>query len=209
MTTSFLTSRNIHYILSTNPDAARRMNRTLDGYERVWVDAAKREMRWTAKEWLHQLARYHSPDDFLTKSKQARLHGHFTETYRELYGMAKKPTRTNFDRAEWKGFLERRLTDSELEAFDSEELDPAEILVSLDKLAGDGLEFKLSYSGKLKAYTATMIDQRHGSKTAGYALSAADEVGLKALAMLLYKYLVVLDGELSSLLDAERPARRG
>lgn len=123
--------------------------------------------------------------------------------------MPKKAAPTTFERSEWKGFLERKLTDAELADFDSQVVKAEEVLVSLEKLAGDGFQFKLSYSDKLKAFTATLVDQNPKSKTAGYALSAADDTAFKALSMLLYKFLVVLDGDLNALLTAERPSRRG
>lgn len=209
MSTSFLTSYTVQFVLSANPNVAQRLNTCLTGYEAVWVRAMKDKLRRLADEWVRLMSTYTSPDNFLEKAKQGKIHGEFLLTFRELYGMPKKTARTNYERAEWKGFLERRLTDDELEAFDNEVIDPAEIMVSIDKLAGDGYQFKLSYSGALKAYTATMIDQQADRKTAGYALSAADDTALKALAMVLYKFLVILDGDLAQLLNTERPARRG
>lgn len=209
MSTSFLTSYTVQIVLDANPLAVERLTRPLPGYERIWTDAMRRDLTTLANRWSGLLSSYYSPDNFLEKAKQGKVHGEFMTRFRELYNMPRKQAPRNFDRVEWKGFLERRLTDAELEAFDNEILNPAEILVSIDKLAGEGFQFKLSYSGMLRAYTATMIDQRQGSRTVGYALSAADDSGLKALGMLLYKFLVVLDGDIEQLLDAERPARRG
>lgn len=206
---AFLGTFTVQYVLRINPDALALVQGELPGFTRVWLQAQQRDLTRLATDWARLLASYTSPDNFLEKSKQAKLHGEFITKLRNTYNMPRKQVVTNNNAPEWKGFLERKLTEAELDDFDKQKVKAEELLTALDALAEDGYQFKLSYSGKLKAYTATMVDQNSARKTAGYALSAADGTGIKALAMVMYKHLEVLERDWTILLSADRPARRG
>lgn len=124
--------------------------------------------------------------------------------------MPKKPIpRNTNERPEWKGFIERRMSDAELEAFDNDQATDTDILAATVELAVSGYDIKLSYSERLKAFTCTLVDQDSSRKTAGYALSAQDATGREALRMACYKHFVILEGDWTHLLGGTPTVRRG
>jgi len=166
-------------------------------------------LRAKAEQIFALMASYYSPDNFFEKYRAANAFAEFRMIYTEFYMPARKVQPTTGDRPEWQGFLERRLSDMELQAFDEHEWNAVEILAALDEMMLSGYKVTLSYQSKDKAFTATVMDQRKGSMTAGYALSATDGTGFGALCMLLYKHIEILSGEWGILLGEGRPTRRG
>lgn len=121
----------------------------------------------------------------------------------------RKPTPTQTNRPEWKGFLERNLTDGELEAADAWQPKPIQIFELVHALLEDGYDLSLSYNHNFKAATATIKDVRESRATGGYALSAKDDNGAAALKLVLYKHFTVLDRDWSQLLDQPKRSKRG
>lgn len=196
-------------VVNRLPDLHKRIAPPKGTIEHATLTYAQHCMRLDAKEFMRLLQSYSSPDNFMEKRKTSQTLTRFYVAYERVF-MPKKPTanRTN-ERPEWKGFLERRLTDAELEAFDNEVTTDEDILAATVEITYAGYDVKLSYSERLTAYTCTLVDQDANRKTAGYALSAQDTTGREALRMALYKHFVILEQNWSSLLGGSPTVRRG
>lgn len=124
--------------------------------------------------------------------------------------MGKKlETAKAWDKVEWKGFLERPLTDVELEECDGWHAQPHEIWELIEGITTDGYQFQLSYSQVTNMGTATMTDRNNKRATAGYALSAKDENCAAACKALLYKHFSVLKADWSELVGKPVRGKRG
>lgn len=113
------------------------------------------------------------------------------------------------NRPEWKGFLERPLTEAELDALDNWKPKPAELFELVHALLEDGYNLSLSYSAKTKSATCTLKDEHPDRATAGYALSSHDTDGLSALKMAMYKHHSALERNWAPLTGTPPKARRG
>lgn len=117
--------------------------------------------------------------------------------------------RSQNDRAEWIGFLDRRLSDDELAALDESKPKPTELWAAIDDIIAAGYRFILSYNKRTKLASVTLIDDNPERKTGGYALSSSDTDGAGALKMAVFKHVVLLERDWSSLLDQPAKVRRG
>lgn len=126
-----------------------------------------------------------------------------------MAGKARSTKNWQDDKATWQGFLERRLTDSELEALDAWQPDAAEVWGMVDDMIQAGYRFTLSYNTRTKLATVTIIDDNVSRKTAGFALSTADGDGALALKAALYKHVTLLSGDWAALLATPPRGRRG
>lgn len=124
--------------------------------------------------------------------------------------MAKKQaTSTVFDRPEWKGFLERTMTEQELLDADNLKLRPVDLWEHVDLAIASGFDFSFSYQAKTKTCTVTMKDQRPNSLTAGYALSAKGADAMDAVKLMLYKHEALLASDWNVLLQLPKRPTRG
>lgn len=113
------------------------------------------------------------------------------------------------DRAEWVGFIDRRLSDDEIAALDESKPKPSELWSAIDDILSDGYRFILSYNKRTKLSSVTLVDDNPDRKTGGYALSSSDTDGAGALKMAVFKHVVLLERDWSSLLDQPAKVRRG
>lgn len=112
-------------------------------------------------------------------------------------------------KAEWKGFLDYRLSDDELQELDNWKPKPNELWAEIDEAIGAGYRFTLTYNAKTHLASCTIIDDSNMRPSGGYALSSADSDGASALKMAIFKHLK-LDRVWNSLLDKPQPlGRRG
>lgn len=167
------------------------------------------KMQYDARQMMLIMATYYQPDNLFEKSRFSKLFATFQVEYRSVFMPKAKATTTPPARPEWKGFLERRLSETELEAFDNDKASDADIIAAATEVAVAGYDLKLSYSGKLTAFTCTLVDQDPSRKTAGYALSSQDTSAREALRMALYKHFVTLEGDWTPLLGGSPTIRRG
>lgn len=174
----------------------------IDGYVILHVCAV-------ADGLLSRAANWRNPNDYFSSPVMWRRLLTFQEGRDAI--MAKQTRNKNWadNKAQWQGFLERRLTDDELDALDAWQPDAAEVWGCVDDLIQAGYRFTLSYNVRTKLATATLIDDTAERKTGGYALSAADEDGALALKALVFKHTTVLAGDWAALLSAPPKARRG
>jgi hypothetical protein len=113
------------------------------------------------------------------------------------------------NKAEWKGFVDRRLSEAELAACDDWQPDAAEVWALVDDLIQARYRFTLSYSSTTKLATVTIIDDDAERKTGGLALATADEDGASALKAALFKHVTVLGGSWETLILAPTRGKRG
>lgn len=125
--------------------------------------------------------------------------------------MAAKKTGANrdFQRGDWQGFLEYRLSDAELLAAAEWEVSDTDIVEAIVNLIAKGYNLKTSYSVKTGAATATLIAGQEQGKLSGWAVSAKGTDGRDALKLLFYKHYHALDEDWTPLLDVGRPVARG
>lgn len=121
----------------------------------------------------------------------------------------KKTTPTFASRPEYKGFLEYKLSDVELEECDGWHEKDEEIWEYVHALIENNYDVSLSYSHKSKLTTVTLKDQSPTRKTAGYYLSAQDESATAAIKLAIWKHFKVLEQDWTRLLDQPVKARRG
>ena len=112
-------------------------------------------------------------------------------------------------KAEWKGFLDFRLTDEELTELDQWKPKPIELWAEIDVMITAGFRLTLTYNAKTHLASCTIIDDSNTRPSGGFALSSADGDGALALKMAVFKHLK-LDRTWVSLLDKPQPlGRRG
>jgi len=112
-------------------------------------------------------------------------------------------------KAEWKGFLDFRLTDDELNELDQWKPKPTELWSEIDEMITAGYRLTLTYNAKTHLASCTIIDDSNTRPSGGFALSSADTDGALALKMAVFKHLK-LERTWVSLLDKPQPlGRRG
>jgi hypothetical protein len=112
-------------------------------------------------------------------------------------------------KAEWKGFLDFRLTDDELNELDQWKPKPSELWIEIDGMIQSGIRCTLTYNAKTHLASCTLIDDSNTRPSGGFALSSADTDGALALKMAVFKHMK-LDRTWASLLDKPMPlGRRG
>jgi hypothetical protein len=158
---------------------------------------------------LIRAASYRQPEDLFTRSK-------FATDLIEFFALSegenmppRKTQRSQSDRAEWKGFLDRRLDEGELEALDSWKPKPTELFELIDHMMDDDYRLTLSYNKRTKLASCTVIDDQPGRKTAGYAISTSDENAAAALKAAVFKHIHILNSSWDALLEVPPKARRG
>ena len=103
-------------------------------------------------------------------------------------------------KAEWKGFLDYRLSEDELAELDNWKPKPNELWAEIDEAIGAGYRFTLTYNSKTHMASCTMIDDSNMRPSGGFALSSSDADGALALKMQVFKHLK-LERVWNSLLD--------
>lgn len=128
----------------------------------------------------------------------------------EAYTMAgRKATTQGYQKPEWKGFVERVLSEDELAQCDEWKPKPAEIIEAMCALSQAGYDLKISYNAAKEQGNATLVDQRAKLPTTGYALSARGTNCADALKILVYKHYHLLGGDWSTLLSQTPRTKRG
>lgn len=183
---------------------------------REWHDSrddGTRELRWHIQITADDLMRYitswrERTDAFLSRRIYHSLQL-IREDYAKMAGRKRKDAIPDDSRAAWKGFLDRRLTDGELEELDNWKPKPADIFAAVDDMIQNGYRFTLSYNKQTKLASCTIIDDNNTRASGGYALSNADTDGAMALKMAVYKHVTLLSKDWSQLLDQPVRSRRG
>lgn len=148
--------------------------------------------------------------DYFSNAPNIQSLSRFSIIYQEGLLMAKNVTPAkDFKRTEWKGFLERPMTDAELASADEWEVSDVQLIEGILALTNNGYKLTLSYSGKAKTATATLMAGDDHGRLAGYALSAKGADGREAIKLLMYKHYHLLEELWLPLLEVRPPIRRG
>jgi len=118
----------------------------------------------------------------------------------ELDFMPRKATKTA-KRATWKGFLDFRLGEGELQELDEWKPKAPEIWESVDTLLRSNIRVTLSYSSATQTSTCTLIDDDPERASGGWALASSDSDGALALKAAIFKHFMVLEASWERLLD--------
>jgi len=183
---------------------------------REWVDnEATNQLLFTWSIWvlsselMTRLASYRSEGDLWQKQRFYGRVAYLREEFAMARGTAKRDAIKDTDKAEWKGFLDYRLTDEELNDLDNWKPKPTEIWAEVDGAIAAGYRFTLTYNAKTHLASCTIIDDNPTRPSGGYALSSSDEDGALALKMAVFKH-VRLDRTWQSLLGKPQlKAKRG
>lgn len=171
--------------------------------DRLW------QMALSADVLLIRAASYRESFDLFSRPKFWTELYLFSHLSGRADGMAVKGQRKQEERAAWKGFLDCRLTDEQLELLDEWKPKPTEVFVMVDEMLAGDFRLTLSYNKRTKLASCTIIDDSPSRKTGGWALSTSDENGAAALKAAVYKHRTVLEGDWSVLLDTSPKSRRG
>lgn len=155
------------------------------------------------------LRAWNKPTNLLDNARFARQFAtqriHFWETI-----MAKKLTTAKaFERVAYQGFLERPMSDVELEECDGWHAQPNEIFELIEAVTQDAYQLTISYSQERNEGTATLMDRNPKRKTGGWMLSSKGENCADALKLLLFKHFQLLQRDWDTLAGATRSTRRG
>lgn len=171
--------------------------------ERIWLAAL------SADVLLIRAASYRETFDLFSRPKFWTELFLFSQLSGGETGMAAKGQRKQEDRAAWKGFLDFRLSDGQLEELDAWKPKPTEIFTIIDQMLADDFRLTLSYNKRTKLSSCTIIDDSPARKSGGFALSTQDDNGAAALKAAVYKHYTVLQGDWLPLLDTSSKSRRG
>lgn len=170
---------------------------------RLWLRAL------CADVLLIRATSYRQPEDLFTRPRFWSDLLEFLALNEGATMARSKVQRSQADRAEWKGFLDRRLSDEELEELDNWKPKPIEVFAIVDEMMAADFRMTLSYSKRTGLASCTVIDDDPKRKTAGYALSTADENCAAALKAAVFKHAIVLKSDWSVLVEQPPKARRG
>lgn len=151
---------------------------------------------------------YHSTNLFMNAAFTTNL-VRFTEGMNFIMAGKRTSKPNNSERPEWKGFIDFTLSDGHLEVFDNMQIDHVATWEQVAGLLESGYRMTHSYNGNNKTFTATLIDNRNDSKTAGWALSAQSDEYRDAINILLYKHLIAMEGDWTEWVNPTRRAKRG
>ena len=172
------------------------------------IDAEWR-LLWFAETLMRRCLSHRQKTNLFENYSFWRTFYAFSEERSNMAGRKRNPERRTDDRAVWQGFLDLRLNDEQLVALDASKPKPSDLFASVDDIAQAGYRFMLSYNNRTKLVSVTLVDDNPDRATGGYALSSSDEDAAGALKMAIYKHMVLLEGDWSSLLDKPARSRRG
>jgi len=181
-----------------------------------WRAAKERglgEFLWQAEILSVDLIRYvaswrEGHDAFLSRRIYSKLYL-LAEDLAIMATRKRKDAIRDDSKAAWKGFLDRRMTEGELDELDAWKPKPLDIFSTVDAMIQDGYRLTLSYNKQTKLASVTIIDDNNSRTSGGYALSNADTDGALALKMAVYKHTVLLNSNWEGLLDQPVKSRRG
>lgn len=171
--------------------------------EGVWWD---REVVLLADDLLKRVLSWYEDANIFTNSTFSGKLSRYRKVLDTVTDNKKKDSKTA-KRAAWKGFLDFRLDDDQLQELDEWQPSATEIFDQVDAILLVGFRLTLSYNPLTKLANCTVIDDRSDQASGGFALSTADSSCALALKAAVFKHWLVLQGDWSSLLD--KPSQGG
>jgi len=193
------------------PRSAAAFDFSRAGHARWKAEALERGIgdvgifRAFAEDLLLYCATWYNNHDCITSPRFA---ARWAIARKELPTMARNAKNNAPKRADWKGFLDYRLTEDELNELQEWQPTPAEIWESVDTLLQGDYRVTLSYSSATKIATCSIIDDSRERASGGWALSSAHVDGAQALKAAVFKHFLKFNGDWTPLLDAGAPTGR-
>ena len=112
--------------------------------------------------------------------------------------------------AEWGGYVNLKVNENERSDFDGWQIEEAaNISPYLEDQAIEGLKLSVSYDAENSTYIATFTGAGCINDPARYCLTARSDTLAEATNLLLYKHVVLLDGDWSSYMPNTNRAKFG
>lgn len=163
-----------------------------------------------ADDLMRMAASHRQPENLFERSRFYSTVAAFRGVNDIMAGKRGKQVVMDSDKANWQGFVERRLTDPELEELDGWKPKPSEIWAEVDAMLGEGYRLTLSYNKASRAASCTIICDAKDKAWGGYGLSSFDGDCAAALKMAIFKHALLLQRDWTPLLSpSDKPARRG
>lgn len=197
------------------PKTSRKFDvQPLNGVE--WAESRNDgSLAFTWSQWLtscdllSRAASFRGQGDLFQAAKFYPLVSKLRGEFAMARGEKKRDPIPDTSKAEWKGFLDYRLSDDELAELDNWKPKPIELWLEVDEMIKAGYRLTLTYNSRTHLASCTLIDDSNMRPTGGFAISSADDDGALALKMAVFKHLK-LDRTWVSLLDKPQPkGRRG
>jgi len=160
-----------------------------------------RTLVYMARE-LEQCLRSHRQSTDVNTHRRFVLKQLAFDTLWRQFVMAKqqgKPTDAN--RSEWKGFVELRLSETQLTELDTWKCPPAATFELLSRLVFGGYRWTASYNPQRKLACVVITANSPDIKWNGYGMSSFDTDCYAAAKMAVYKHFYVLNEDWTLLLD--------
>lgn len=179
-------------------------------WKNLRYQSACRRCETQARLLVARLERHYLPTNFFDLRDILEIFARLTNTIEgEIVMATKSKKQPAFERAEWKGFLDVRLTDAQLEEADAWKCSPLQMLEGVHVLAMEGYKLTVSYSAQAGCSTATLMAGTQQGTASGYAVSARGENSADALKLLLFKHHFVLERDWTKLLTQPPAKKRG
>jgi len=175
-----------------------------DKAHEAWVIAT------LSDDLLRMVTSHRQPENFFERRRSYEILSILRERMAEMAGRKKADAVRDTQKAEWQGFLERRLSDDELQALDEWKPKPSEVWSELDGMVAAGYRVTLTYNAREKSACATIIADGKALAWGGFALSSFDGDCALALKMAIFKHAVLLQRDWTPLMSPDaKHVRRG
>lgn len=169
---------------------------------------AKEDFALLSVKFLNYLRSYRQPVNGWTSPKALTYHTLLTNLFYEVIYMTTKPRTPNRPKGQPElEFLDVTLSDADFEALDTAKISASQLVANLVAAVESGFRFSYSYKPETKKANAMFTDTRVGSPTKDKAVSAFSDNCADAMRILLYKHVVVLEGDWSRVNQTQRPRR--
>lgn len=157
------------------------------------------------ESWRQRVNLFSAPNFSLTFTRFREAHAIMTK---QSFNRAQPQPKAQF-----RGFLEYRLTDDQLAELDEWQPSAMDVFAYCDKLLTGGIKISLSYNERTKLATCSLMDERkklsdgEPNPAGGYMLSTSDTSCSLALKAGIYKHFMALEASWTALID--RPSQGG
>ena len=126
------------------------------------------------------------------------------KTQKEIRKSGSEPV--SFDKIQW---VFNNLSDGELEMFDNNPLSYPQISDGIHRLIESGFKLSLKFDAFSECIQITAVCNEPEHENSGLATSARGSDAFDAMALLVYKILVIAEGDLRPYVEEKRKSYRG
>jgi len=173
------------------------------------------EHRTAVRQCLHEilyLCRYPVPEDGKAlRVTLSAINHHFGNIHRIVHDMTAKTKKasTNFAPPNDLKWINRNLTQDEVNDHNAKEKSPAELGKLLFSVAFNGYNIRIAYDDYSKCFQANLIPFQPENPNFGYAISARGVTPQRAVSLLLYKHYAIFEEQWASHYQAPRGGFEG